>query len=148
MENVLTTNNLKLLFKEEIRLVHSVEYGFSMQDIISGSKPIPKEGARFDIHFAGNITGHKINGTITGIDYLQIRPDGKFILNLHASITTDNGAMIKVEETGTNVNGSLNLNMTFHTSDERYKWLNTKQVIGIGTVDFSTGLVLVKGYSI
>lgn len=148
MENELTTTGLELLFEESVALTDVVGYGFSMQDLVEGVKPIPREGAHYDIYFEGQLTGNGINGKISGIDYLEVRADRRFLLNLHARITTDDGANIKVIETGTNDQGDLKLHMTFCTSDERYTWLNKQQVFGIGNVDFNTGLATVKGFLI
>ena len=139
--------DLVLLFEEKVVLSDFEEYGFSMQDLVNGER-IPEEGARFDIYFEGELTGEKINGKISGVDYLEVRADGRFFLDLHARILTDDGAQIQVTETGINDNGALKLNMEFHTNDERYSWLNREQVLGLGTVDFNTGQAIVKGYSL
>ncbi|KAB7530284.1 DUF3237 family protein [Flagellimonas olearia] len=147
MENTLEKTDLALLFEEQVVLSDFVEYGFSMQDLVNG-EPIPTEGARFDIYFEGDLIGEKINGKISGVDYLEVRADGRFFLDLHAKILTDDGAQIQVTETGINDHGNLKLNMEFHTNDERYSWLNRAQVLGLGTVDFNTGKALVKGYSL
>lgn len=147
MEKTLEKTDLTLLFEEQVVLSDFVEYGFSMQDLVNGES-IPNEGARFDIFFEGDLIGEKINGKISGVDYLEVRADGRFFLNLHAKILTDDGAQIQVTETGINDNGSLKLNMEFHTNDQRYSWLNRAQVLGLGTVDFHTGQAIVKGYSL
>lgn len=147
MENTLEKTDLVLLFEEKVVLSDFEEYGFSMQDLVNGER-IPEEGARFDIYFEGELTGEKINGKISGVDYLEVRADGRFFLDLHARILTDDGAQIQVTETGINDNGALKLNMEFHTNDERYSWLNREQVLGLGTVDFNTGQAIVKGYSL
>ena len=139
--------DLVLLFEEKVVLSDFEEYGFSMQDLVNGER-IPEEGARFDIYFEGDLIGEKINGKISGVDYLEVRADGRFFLDLHAKILTDDGAQIQVTETGINDNGALKLNMEFHTNDERYSWLNREQVLGLGTVDFNTGQAIVKGYSL
>ena len=141
---VLTESNL--LFEEEVHLTQINSYGFSWEQFAVKGEPIPAEGARFDIHFEGNVTGDALQGTITGVDYLTVRADGRLILDLHATITTDDGAHIKVEESGINDNGSLRLTMNFHTCDSRYQWLNHKQVWGVGTVNFETGQVKIKGF--
>jgi len=147
MKEVIEETDLELLFEEHVVLTDFVEYGFGLQDVMEG-KPIPKSGARFDIYFEGDVIGDKISGKITGVDYLEIRPDRRFFLNLHATIITNDGASIQVEETGINNQGALKLNMQFHTNDERYEWMNHAQVIGLGTVDFNTGKANVKGYLI
>ena len=144
----MTTTNMELLFEESVRLTNFVEYGFSMQDLVEGKRSIPSEGARFDIYFEGDLTGDKIKGKISGIDYLTVRSDGRFFLNLQARIKTDDGANIQLIETGINNQGDLRLNMEFHTNEEKYKWLNHKQVLGLGYADFNTGEASVKGYLI
>jgi len=147
MEQAVTKKGLNLLFEEDILLTDYVEYGFSLQDLVGG-RPLPPEGARFDISFEGSLTGDRIKGTIKGVDYLEVRADGRFFLNLYARITTDDGAKILVEESGTNDHGDLKLQMRFHTNDERYAWLNQEQVMGLGRADFATGKASVKGYSL
>jgi hypothetical protein len=103
---------------------------------------------RFDIHFEGDVSGEQVNGTISGIDYLTVRADGRFILDLYATITTSDGASISVKESGINAGGNLRLSMNFHTNDERYRWMNHKHVWGVGTVNFATGEVNISGYQI
>jgi len=146
MENEILTEN-QLLFEETIRLTKCTEYGFSMNDLMQ-QKPIPAEGARFDINFEGDVTGKKINGKIIGTDYLEVRSDGRFFLTLHATIVTNDGVNIKVEETGNNKNGELKLFMKFHTSNEKYAWLNHHDVVGNGFVDLKSGEAKVNGYLI
>lgn len=135
-----------LLFEEDVRLTEVKEYGFSWQDFASQTSPIPAEGLKFDIHFEGDVMGDRVAGKIKGVDYLTVRSDGRLFLSLHAAITTHDGARINVIESGINDQGKLRLNMDFHTNDSRYTWLNQKHVWGVGTVDFATGAVRIKGY--
>ena len=144
MNTLIVEDNL--LFEEIVRLTEVREYGFSWEEFMARRTPLPPEGARFDIHFEGEVTGDALQGTIRGIDYLTVRSDGRLFLELHAAIATHDGAMIKVTESGINDNGKLQLNMDFHTGDNRYTWLNQKHVWGLGTVDFATGEVYIKGY--
>lgn len=136
-----------LLFEEDVQLTEVKEYGMSWQEFSTGSQSIPAEGLRFDIHFEGKVTGDRVSGTIRGVDYLTVRSDGRLFLDLHAAIRTPEGVVIKVIESGINDQGALRLNMDFHTNDQRYSWLNHKHVWGVGTVDFETGRVKIKGYS-
>jgi hypothetical protein len=135
-----------LLFKEEVRLTEVKEYGYSWQKFAGGQESIPAEGLRFDIHFEGEVIGEDVNGRISGVDYLTVRADGRLFLDLYATIETRDGALISIKESGINANGDLRLDMDFHTSDERYRWINHKHVWGIGTVDFATGEVKINGY--
>ncbi len=139
-------NTDQLLFEEEVRLTEVKEYGFSWQNFAGGLERIPPEGIRFDIHFEGKVIGDHVNGIIKGVDYLTVRSDGRLFLNLQAAITTNDGASISVSETGINDRGNLRLAMDFHTNDDRYKWMNHKHVWGLGTVDFETGNVKIRGY--
>ena len=135
-----------LLFEEKVRLTEVKEYGFNFKNFAEGTLPVPSSGLQFDIHFEGKVSGDTINGTIKGVDYLTVRADGRLFLDLHAVIETIDGARIKVTEHGINDQGTLRLNMDFHTNDERYDWLNKKHVWGIGNVDFKTGNVFIQGY--
>ncbi len=136
-----------LLFREDVMLTKVKEYGFSWQKFAEATDPIPPEGLKFDIHFEGEVSGEKIQGRIKGIDYLTVRADGRLLLDLHACISTNDGAQIYVKESGINAYGDLRLNMDFHTNDSRYSWINHQHVWGKGTVDFQTGKVKIKGYS-
>jgi hypothetical protein len=140
------------LFDEEIRLTGITEYGISWKELIEGNAEIPVQGARFDLSFEGKVTGSKVNGVIKGIDYLEIRSDGKFTLNIHARIITEDGEIISVKENGISTPGQsgvakLNLNMEFLTTSSNYSWLNRKQVWVVGEVDMINGEVKAAGFS-
>jgi hypothetical protein len=146
METEILTDK-ELLFEEDVSLTGITDYGFTWKDFMDGV-PVPEQGARFDIAFEGAISGDKLSGRIYGIDYLEVRADGKMIINLHAGLVTSQGERINVTETGINRNGDLRLNIHFHTGVKQYVWLNQVQVWAIGKVDFNTGKVHIKGYLI
>lgn len=140
------------LFDEEIQLTGITEYGIRWEDIIDASADIPPQGARFDLAFEGKVIGKKLNGTIKGMDYLQIRSDGKFMLNIHAAIVTDDGETIAVKEDGISSpepsgTAKLHLNMEFFTTSEKYSWINKKQVWSVGEVNMTSGNVKVSGFT-
>lgn len=137
-----------LLFEEEVHLTTITEYGYSLKAVMTNESPIPSRGVRFDISFEGTIRGNRLNGIVTGTDYLTVRPDGRFLLNLQARIETEDGAIIKLEERGSNTEGRLCLYMNFHTHDARYLWLNQTEVVGLGHVDFTTGIAKIAGYQL
>lgn len=85
---------------DEIQLTGITEYGISWEELAKGNIGLPPQGARFNLEFEGSVTGENINGIIKGVDYLEVRADGKFMLNIHAIIITDDGETISVKETG------------------------------------------------
>ena len=140
------------LFDEEVFLTGINEFGIAWEDLLSGNAEIPPQGARFILTFEGSLSGEKLKGSIKGTDYLLVRADGKFLLNLHVSILTNDGEMIFLEEYGVLTPGGnkiakLHLNMQFSTVSSQYDWINKKQVWGIGEVDMQKGAIQIKGYS-
>lgn len=147
-----TLAQLELLFEEEVYLTSISEFGISWDDFSSGNAPIPHEGARFDLSFEGQLEGPDIRGKISGIDFLEVRADGRFMLNIYATIITDDGFRIALYEDGvlTPVEGSfaeLRLNLKFTTAHEKYQWLNKRQVWALGKVNMETGKVNVKAFA-
>jgi hypothetical protein len=146
------SNHVERVFDEEIQLTGITEFGISWEDLVKGNAQLPAQGARFNLEFEGSVNGENINGVIKGVDYLEIRADGKFMLNIHATIITDDGETISVKETGISTpdplgKAVLHLNMDFYTVSEKYEWLNKKQVWSVGEVDMTTGKVKVTGFS-
>lgn len=140
------------LFDEDIHLTDIVEYGLSYQDLVSGKAVPPPQGARFDLYFEGDLYGADITGRVKGVDYLEVRPDGKFQITIYATITTDDGARIALHETGQMTpdapgSAQLHLTMQFSTADRKYAWLNQKQVWGAGVADTRERTVRIRGYA-
>jgi hypothetical protein len=152
INNSAIENFVEYLFDENIQLTGITEYGISWQDIINGKAKIPEHGARFDLAFEGNVNGDRLKGTIKGVDYLEVRSDGKFMLNIYAALITDDGEAIAVKENGiaapdSSGTSKLYLNMEFLTASQKYDWLNKKQVWVTGEVNMLNGQVNVSGYS-
>lgn len=141
------------LFDESIQLTSISEFGFGWTELQNGSVAIPPQGARFELAFEGTLEGERMKGTIEGVDYLNVRTDGPFELNIFATITTNDGVRIAFDETGVLSPGpeginELYLNMKFTTGDERYSWLNKVQAWGRGSVDFASGKARVTAFTI
>lgn len=143
------------LFTEEVMLTGVTEYGISWQDLTTGKVPPPPEGARFDIYFAGTLEGEKVKGSLEGVDFLTVRADGRFLLNLHVTITTDDGEKIALYETGLlippqddSMIAQLQLDMQFTTHSPKYAWLNKIQAWALGDVDWNTGKVTIQAYQV
>jgi hypothetical protein len=140
------------LYESTLQFTKVVEYGVSAEALFSGQMPPPAEGARFDVHFEGPVTGARVRGTATGVDYLHIRADGRVQLDVHAEITTEDGKRIALRADGVGIpqNGSpvflLRENATLTSNHPEYAWLNPLQVWAPGTVDVSRGQIRLTGY--
>jgi uncharacterized protein DUF3237 len=141
----------ELLYEYTPVITQVVEYGESMEALTSRQAPPPAEGARFDVYFEGPVTGRKLSGSVKGVDYLHFRADGRFQLNIHAEITTDDGKKIALAADGVALGEApmlqLRENVTLTTSHPEHAWVNTLQIWAPGTVDLATGEIRVKGYA-
>jgi hypothetical protein len=142
------------LYEYTLNITGLTEYGVSFEELTSGKIPPPAEGARFDVAFAGEASGSKLNGKVTGIDYTYMRADGRFQLDVHAEITTEDAQKISIKAGGVAMPRKdstifdLRENVTLFSSSKDYTWVNTIQVWGIGTVDLATQIIYIAGYSI
>jgi hypothetical protein len=142
----------ELLYEYTLNITGLTEYGMNLGELMSGKVAIPPEGARFDVYVEGTATAGKLDGTIKGIDYIRLRPDGRMELDIHAEITTQDGQKISLKADGVCLPrkdssiSDLRENITLFSSYKEYTWINTLQLWGIGTVDLATQIVHVKGY--
>jgi hypothetical protein len=143
----------EFLYEARMNLTGLIEYGISMQDLLSGKIAVPLQGARFDLPFEGVIEGPKVAGTISGVDYLWIRADGRNELNLQAEVTTYDGARIALAAGGIFVPnpetgiGQVRENAQLTTASEKYAWINQLQVWVTGTSNLNTSELRLKGYA-
>ena len=144
----------ELIYELSLNITEMTEYGVSFSALMASEVPPPSEGARFDIHFNGVANGPKIKGKVTGIDYLNMRADGRTELNVYLKITTDDGQNIAAQIGGVATPRAntgitdLRENVTLFTSSEEYKWVNTLEVWATGTVDIATGVINISAYSV
>ena len=142
----------ELMYEYTLNITGMTEYGVSFEALMSGQVP-PPEGARFDVAFEGKVTGQKLNGHAKGIDHIYVRADGRMELNIRAEITTSDGQKIALHATGVALGrenspiADLSENVSLFSSSEDYKWVNTVQVWGKGTVNFETQIVQLSAYS-
>jgi hypothetical protein len=143
----------ELLYEYTIHFTEIVEYGASAELVLSGREPAPLEGARFDAHFEGTVTG-KLAGTIRGLDCLRVRADGRTDLDIRAEITTADGKKVALAATGvgTPVPGTplstLRENVTLHSNHPEYAWVNGLQVWSPGQVDGAEGEARMAAYAV
>ncbi len=141
----------ELLYEYHLDITGMAEYGLSFAGLMAGEAALGPEGARFDVAFEGRVTG-KLAGTVKGVDYLRLRADGRFELDIRAEISTDDGHRIALKADGVclpqpdSTVAELKENVTLFTSSPAYAWLNPLQVWGLGTVDLATNTIHIRGY--
>lgn len=144
----------ELIYEAEIQITDTVEYGVSMEDLSAGKIAPPLDGARFDQPFQGILKGPKLKGSISGIDHLNVRADGRFQLHIHAQIKTDDGHNISFTSEGVsfqtddNYETQLRSTVSLFTSSTTYNWLNNLQIWALGTLDPNNGEAYVRAYAV
>jgi Protein of unknown function (DUF3237) len=142
------------IYEYTVNITGMPEYGVNFEELMSGKTQVPPEGARFDVIFAGEANGTRLSGKVTGVDYLHIRADGRFQLDIHGEITTEDGSRISLKADGVAVPrkdspiADLRENVTLFSSSKDYTWVNTIQVWAVGTVDLAAKVVHIAGYSV
>jgi hypothetical protein len=142
----------EVFFEEAMYFTRISEYGVSIQALTSGQIEPPPGGARFEVAYGGTIQGERLNGTIEGVDYIEVRADGRFLLNIHATITTHDGVRIALTSDGiltrpdAEAISQVRLNMRLSTAVPAYTWVNQLHVWGTGTVNMDSGQISVRTY--
>ena len=139
------------IYEYDLDVTGMTDYGVSLDDILSGKVPIPPQGVRFDIAFEGRASG-RLAGHVRGVDYLRMRADGRVDLDIRGTIETEDGRRIALSADGVAVPradepiADLSENVCLGTAAPDYAWVNTRQIWGTGTVNFSTGKVHIDAY--
>lgn len=95
---------------------------------------------------SGQIDGERFRGKLKGqaaADWLVVSPDGTGTLDVRALLETDDGALVFLSYRGKvdlarGQGAPLYATPTFETGDKRYRWLNTVQAVGKGTLTGNT----------
>lgn len=139
-------------FLYEARLNHTkiIEFGYRIEDASSPGASLPPEGARFDIHVAGTIDGPRLSGSFEAVDYGELRADGRFALDLHGVITTDDGEKISLYADGIfrPENGDVFENVQLKSSSPKYAWVNRLHIWARGTADMEKREVHIRAYAL
>jgi len=125
------------------------------------------EGIRVNFYVTGgDITGERLNGKVlpVGGDWLTLRRDGVGILDVRATLETDDGALIYLSYTGILETGEdgyqhfLAGNLPkaptirgaprFLTAHPDYHWLNRLQCINVGGADLEDYIVSYDIYAL
>lgn len=129
---------------------HIFSYNILLDPNMEVIGPTP-EGLRINVYIQeGQVSGAKINGKIrpVGADWLTVRQDGVGIMNVRATIETDDGALIYVEYSGVidfgedgytqflsgkpAENVQIRAAPRYTTAHPDYLWLNRLQCVNIG----------------
>jgi hypothetical protein len=143
----------ELIYEYTPQVTRIVDYGASAEAVLMRTSPAPKEGARLDLHLEGPVIAGRLRGTVTGVDYLNVRADGRFELHIHAQITLEDGKNVALEAGGVAIpeGKSVILQLREHvrltSNDPALAWVNTTEVWARGTVDVSTGQVHLRAYA-
>jgi hypothetical protein len=139
------------IYEYDLDVTGVTDYGITLAAILSGQERIPPQGARIDVAFEGRAIG-RLAGRVRGVDYLQVRADGRIDLDIRAVIETDDNQRIALSADGVAVPraaepvGDLCENVRLSTAAAGYAWVNTRQIWGAGTVNFATGKIHIDAY--
>ncbi len=139
------------IYEYDLDVTGMTDYGMSLDAILSGEAKIPPQGVRIDVAFEGRATG-RLAGRVRGVDHLRIRADGRIDLDIRAIVETKDGHRIALSADGVGVPraaepiADLRENVNLTTAAEDYAWVNTRQVWGIGTVNFAVGKIHIDAY--
>lgn len=144
------------MFDYSMDLIFSYEVTLSEPEIIG---PVP-EGIRANFYVTGGrFNGPEINGTLraAGADWLTIRRDGVGVLDVRATLETDDGALIYMTYSGITDLGEnghdnflqgqiptrlpLRTAPRFQSSHPGYAWLNRIQTFSVGEANLGTATV-------
>ena len=139
------------IYEYDLDVTGVTDSGIPLQAILSGQERVPPQGVRIDIAFEGRATG-RLAGRVRGVDYARVRPDGRIDLDIRAMIETEDGCRIALSADGVAVPraaepvANLCENVSLSTAAADYAWVNTRQVWGVGTVNFTAGKVHIDAY--
>lgn len=140
------------LYAYTVRLTRMTDFGATPADAFAGLQAIPPAGLRADIAFAGESAG-RLAGAIEGVDYLNLRSDGRMELDIRAVLSTPDGARIALHARGVGLNDPANgrIQLREHvrmtTAHPAYSWLNPLEIWATGEADMAAGTVTVRGFT-
>jgi hypothetical protein len=139
------------IYSYDLDITDVTDYGVQMAAILDGKAPIPPQGARFDVAFAGRATG-RLSGAVRGVDYLVMRADGRIDLDIRATLETDDGCRIALAADGVALPSPdnpvvvLRENVRLTTAAQEYAWVNARQIWGLGMVNLATGKIHIDAF--
>ena len=144
----------ELIYEYTPQVTRIVEYGAPAEAVLMRTSPPPQEGARLDLYLEGPVIAGRLHGTVTGVDYLNVRADGRAELHIHGCIALQDGKKVALEAGGVAIpeEDSSVLQLREHVKLTSHHpslaWVNTTEVWARGTVDVSTGQVHLRAYAV
>ena len=144
----------ELMYEYTPTVTRIVEYGTSAEAVLMRTSPPPKEGARLDLYLEGPVIAGRLQGTVTGVDYLNMRADGRAELHIHGHITLEDGKNVALKAGGVAIPEGessilqLREHVNLTSNHPALAWVNTTEVWARGTVDVSTGQVHLRAYAV
>ncbi|WP_196889191.1 DUF3237 family protein [Aureivirga sp. CE67] len=143
-ENLADNPDAVLLYQTTAQVTGAETFGAAFTD------PLPEEGRRVNFLFEGPVNG-EINGTLKGTDYGTMLPNGNVIVDVHATIETNDGAKIAVRYKGETVPNSQTISDltetgTLISNHPDYAHLNDMFIVGVGTSDNTTNTLMISIY--
>jgi hypothetical protein len=139
------------IYEYHVDFTAVTDYGVSLQAILSGEAKVPPQGARFDVAFEGRATG-RLSGRVRGVDHLNLRADGRFELDIRATLETEDGQRIFLQADGVGLPrpgetvAGVSENVKLTTASADYAWVNARQIWAPGTVDLAAGKVHITAF--
>jgi Protein of unknown function (DUF3237) len=143
-----------LVYEYTPNVTEIVEYGASADAVLMRKSAPPKEGARLDLYLQGPLVAGKLKGTFRGVDYLNVRADGRVELHIHGQITLEDGKTVALEAGGVGVPQGvspiyrLREHVQLTSNHPELAWVNETEVWARGQVDVSTGKVHLTAYAV
>ena len=144
----------ELIYEYTPQVTEIIEYGASAEAVLMRTTSPPKEGARLDLYLEGPVIAGRLQGTVTGVDYLNMRADGRAELHIHGHITLEDGKKVALEAGGVAIPQGhssifqLREHVKLTSNLPALAWVNTIEVWARGTVDVSTGQVHLRAYAL
>jgi hypothetical protein len=144
----------ELIYEYTPQVTRIVEYGVSAEAVLMRTSTPPKEGARLDLYLEGPVIAGRLPGTVSAVDYLNIRADGRAELHIHGHITLEDGKTVALEAGGVAIPEGdssifqLREHVRLTSNHPALAWVNSAELWARGTVDVSTGQVHLRAYAV
>jgi hypothetical protein len=121
------------IYECDFNITGVTDYGVTLDALLSGKEKVPLQGARVDVAFEGDIKGRITGKVRNGVEYLQLRADGRTDLDGRAQLKPKTAiaspcALRALQRCGDEPMLDLAANVRLTTAAEKYDWVNTRQI--------------------